>query len=186
MDPIEVLLVAIGLSMDACAVSIGRGAALSSSQRVREVLIMALFFGLFQALMPIVGWYIGSSFAALIESVDHWIAALLLAVIGGRMIHESLSGEEKERSQDLPLRLILILALATSIDALAVGIGLAVLDEPILVPAALIGGVTFIVSLAGGLLGSRLGEQFGRRMEVVGGIVLIGIGLRILVSHMIA
>ncbi len=184
MDLLEVLLVALGLSMDACAVSIGRGTALGSSERVRGVLAMALFFGLFQALMPIAGWYIGSSFAALIEQADHWIAALLLAIIGGRMIYESLSGTESERSADLSLRLILVLALATSIDALAVGVGIAVLAEPILVPATLIGGVTFIISLAGGLLGSRLGDQFGRRMEVIGGIVLIGIGTRILISHL--
>lgn len=184
MDLVEVLLIAVGLSMDACAVAIGRGTALHASQRVRGVLIMALFFGLFQGLMPVVGWYVGLSFAFLIESVDHWIAFLLLAGIGGRMIYESLSGEERDRSSDLSLRLLFVLALATSIDALAVGIGLAVLNEPIVLFAILIGGVTFVISFGGGLLGSGLEKQYGRRIEVIGGIVLIGIGLRILASHL--
>lgn len=184
MELPEVLLVAVGLSMDACAVSMGRGTALHSSERVRGVLMMAFSFGLFQALMPITGWLVGSSFAALIGSFDHWIAALLLAGIGGRMIHESLHGENEDKRTELTLRLLLMLALATSIDALAVGIGFAIIDEPILVPAALIGVVTFTVSLAGGLLGTGLGLRFGRGMEAIGGLVLIAIGLRILLSHL--
>ncbi len=184
MDLLTVLLIAVGLSMDACAVAIGRGTALPPSKRWRGVLLMALFFGLFQALMPVAGWLLGSAFAGLIAGVDHWIAFLLLTGIGGKMIYEAASGEEREADPSLSLRLLLVLAVATSIDALAVGIGLAVLATPILTPAALIGGVTFLLSLAGGLLGVRLGERFGRRMEALGGIVLIAIGLRILVSHL--
>ena len=184
MDLLTVLLIAVGLSMDACAVAIGRGTALQPSKRWRDVLMMALFFGLFQALMPVIGWLLGSAFAGLIGGVDHWIAFLLLAGIGGKMIHEAVSGAEDEADASLSIRLLLVLAVATSIDALAVGIGLAILATPILMPAVLIGGVTFLLSFAGGLLGSRLGERFGRRMEALGGLVLIGIGIRILVSHL--
>jgi putative Mn2+ efflux pump MntP len=186
MDLVSVLLIAVGLSMDAFAVAIGRGSALPGSERVRGALSMALAFGLFQAMMPVAGWLLGSAFAGLIGGVDHWIAFLLLATIGGRMIYEALFGREEEGRPALSVRVLLLLAIATSIDALAVGIGLRLADpaNPILVAAVLIGIVTFGLSLAGGLLGSQLGERFGRSMEVLGGVVLIGIGLRILVEHL--
>jgi manganese efflux pump family protein len=187
MDPVSVLLIAVGLSMDALAVAIGRGSGLSRADRVRGALSMALAFGLFQALMPVAGWLLGSAFAGLIESVDHWIAFVLLAGIGGRMIYESFFGEDDGERPALSLRVLLLLAVATSIDALAVGIGLRLADPatPILVAALLIGIVTFGLSLVGGLLGSRLGERFGRSMEALGGAVLIGIGLRILAEHLL-
>ena len=186
MDLVSVLLIAVGLSMDAFAVAIGRGAVLPRPERVRGALSMALAFGLFQALMPVAGWLLGSAFAGLIEGVDHWIAFLLLAGIGGRMIYEAVRAGEEEVRPALSVRVLLLLAVATSIDALAVGIGLRLADPatPILVAGLLIGIVTFGLSLAGGLLGSRLGERFGRSMEVLGGVVLIGIGLRILVEHL--
>ena len=185
MDLASLLLIALGLSMDAFAVAIGRGAALPRGMRARGALAMALAFGLFQALMPVAGWLLGSAFAGFITGIDHWIAFLLLAGIGGRMIVEAVHGRDEE-SQALSVRVLLLLAVATSIDALAVGIGLRLADPTtqILLAALLIGGVTFGLSLAGGLLGSRLGERFGRSMEVVGGVVLIGIGLRILVTHL--
>jgi putative Mn2+ efflux pump MntP len=186
MDLLSVLLIAVGLSMDAFAVAIGRGSALPRPERVRGALSMALAFGLFQALMPVAGWLLGSAFAGFIGGIDHWIAFLLLAAIGGRMCYDALFGREEEARPALSVRVLLLLAVATSIDALAVGIGLRLADPatPILVAAALIGIVTFGLSLAGGLLGSRLGERFGRSMEVLGGVVLIGIGLRILVEHL--
>jgi putative Mn2+ efflux pump MntP len=185
MDPASLLLIALGLSMDAFAVAIGRGAVLARGMRARGALAMALAFGLFQALMPAAGWLLGSAFAGFITGIDHWIAFLLLAGIGGRMIVGAVHGGDEE-SQALSVRMLLLLAVATSIDALAVGIGLRLADPStqILLAALLIGGVTFGLSLAGGLLGSRLGERFGRTMEVVGGVVLIGIGLRILVTHL--
>lgn len=186
MDLVPVLLIAVGLSMDALAVAIGRGAVLTGAERMRGALAMALAFGAFQALMPVAGWFLGSAFAGYIEAIDHWIAFLLLAGIGGRMIYEAVSGHGDEERPDLSVRVLLLLAVATSIDALAVGIGLRLADPatPILVAAGLIGTVTFGFSLAGGLLGSRLGERFGRTMEAVGGAVLIGIGLRILLEHL--
>ena len=185
MDTVSVLLIAIGLSMDAFAVAIGRGAAIPREARVRGAFSMALAFGLFQALMPVAGWLLGSAFAGFIEGIDHWIAFLLLAGIGGRMVHDAVTGDE-ETPPPLSARVLLLLAVATSIDALAVGIGLRLADPAtrIVVAALLIGCVTFGLSLAGGLLGSRLGERFGRSMEALGGIVLIGIGLRILVTHL--
>jgi putative Mn2+ efflux pump MntP len=185
VDPISVLLIAIGLSMDAFAVAIGRGAVIRPGERTRAALAMALAFGSFQALMPVVGWSLGSAFADLIAGVDHWIAFLLLAAIGGRMIYDAASGHDDAEPSSLSLRLLLLLAVATSIDALAVGIGLRLADPstPILAAALQIGAVTFALSLLGGLAGSRLGERFGRSMEVVGGLVLIGIGLRILYEH---
>lgn len=186
MDFATVLLLAVGLSMDALAVSIGRGAVLPRQERVRGAFSMAVAFGLFQALMPVAGWLLGSAFAGLIEEVDHWIAFLLLAGIGGRMIYESFFGNDDEERPALSLRVLLLLAVATSIDALAVGIGLRLADPaaPILAAALLIGVVTFSLSLGGGLLGSRIGERFGRSMEALGGAVLIGIGLRILAEHL--
>lgn len=186
MDLVSVLLIAVGLSMDAFAVAIGRGAVLPRAERAQGALAMALAFGIFQALMPVAGWLLGSAFAEFIGGIDHWIAFLLLAGIGSRMIYEAAAGHEDEKRPALSLRVLLLLAVATSIDALAVGIGLRLADPatPILATGLLIGVVTFGLSLAGGLLGSQLGERFGRTMEAVGGVVLIGIGLRILVTHL--
>lgn len=186
MDVVSVLLIAVGLSMDAFAVAIGRGAAIPRDGRARAALAMALAFGLFQALMALAGWYLGSAFADLITAVDHWIAFVLLAGIGGRMIYESLRDDAHGVSEPLSLRVLLGLAVATSVDSLAVGIGLRLADTstPIVAAALLIGSVTLGLSLVGGLIGSRLGERFGRWMEVVGGVVLIGIGFRILLEHL--
>ena len=186
MDYVSVLLIAVGLSMDAFAVAIGRGAVLLHGDRVRGALAMALAFGAFQALMPVAGWLLGSAFAGFIGGIDHWIAFLLLAGIGGRMIFEAVTRREEDDRPALSVRVLLLLAVATSIDALAVGLGLRLADPsiPILLAALLIGAVTFGLSLTGGMLGSRLGERFGRSMEAVGGVVLIGIGLRILVTHL--
>ncbi|MEN6341323.1 MAG: manganese efflux pump MntP family protein [Methanospirillum sp.] len=186
MDFAEVLLIAVGLSMDALAVAIGRGAVLSRVERARGAILMALAFGAFQALMPVAGWLLGSAFADFIGGIDHWIAFLLLAGIGARMIYEAVKGDESDERTPLSVRVLLLLAVATSIDALAVGIGLRLADPTtqILVAGLLIGVVTFGFSLAGGLAGSRLGERFGRAMEALGGAVLIGIGLRILITHL--
>ncbi len=186
MDLASVPLIAVGLSMDAFAVAIGRGAMLPRAERARGALSMALAFGLFQALMPVAGWLLGSAFADLIGGIDHWIAFLLLAGIGGRMCYEAATGHGDDVRPTLSIRVLLLLAVATSIDALAVGIGLRLADPatPILAAGLLIGIVTFGFSLTGGLAGSRLGERFGRSMEALGGVVLIGIGLRILVTHL--
>jgi putative Mn2+ efflux pump MntP len=185
MDLISVLFIAVGLSMDACAVAIARGTVLVGPTRTRMVVTMAFLFGLFQAVMPIVGWVLGSTFSGLIEGVDHWIAFFLLAGIGGKMIYEGRADMSSDHEPDLSIKVLLLLAIATSIDALAVGIGLAVLATPIIEPAVLIGGVTFALTLIGGFVGIRFGERFGKRMEILGGVVLIAIGLRILLSHLV-
>lgn len=186
MDVAGVLLTAVGLSMDALAVAIGRGAVLPRPERVRGAVAMALAFGGFQGLMLVAGWYLGGAVAGLVEAVDHWVAFLLLAGIGGRMIWEAARGDSEEREPSLSLRLLLVLAVATSIDSFAVGIGLRLADPAMSILAAglLVGAVTFAFSIAGGLLGSRLGERFGRSMEAIGGLVLIGIGVRILAGHL--
>ncbi len=181
---IEIVVIAIALAMDAFAVSIAGGSA--KKLRMGEILRVAIFFGLFQAVMPIIGWAGGSLFAGLIESIDHWIAFGLLVLIGGKMLKEAFD-EESEESIDLTKLIpIITLAIATSIDALAVGITFSVLDVSIWSASAIIGVVAFIFSLIGLYLGKGLGHLFGNRAEIVGGIVLIGIGTKILVEHFIS
>jgi putative Mn2+ efflux pump MntP len=184
MDVTTVLLIAAGLSMDALAVSIAWGVSLKKD-RLKTALLMALFFGGFQALMPVIGWAAGISFVHLISGIDHWIAFLILCFVGAKMCYESLEGEKCERNTSLPsLSVLLVLAVATSIDALAVGLSFAFLNTGIIAPALIIGAVTFCVSFLGVLLGKRLGCIFGSRIELLGGIMLIGIGVKILFEHM--
>jgi manganese efflux pump family protein len=178
--------IAVGLAMDAFAVSIGIGL---GSPRVsgRTTVRLAWHFGLFQFLMPVIGWLAGLSVERWISGVDHWIAFGLLAAIGGHMIYEALWGDEEARAAKDPTRgaSLIVLSVATSIDALAVGLSLALLGVEIWWPAVVIGIVAFVFTAAGLHLGRRFGSLFGKRMEVVGGIILIGIGVRILVDHLI-
>lgn len=186
MDFAAVLLIAIGLAMDAFSVSVCSGMCFRD-MRFYGALRMAGFFGAFQAGMPVAGWLGGTLLAEYISGFDHWIAFGLLAVIGGKMIVESIRRGPEECPPD-PLRLgmLLVLSVATSIDALAVGISLAVLDTTIAGPVAVIGLVTFGLSLMGVCLGKRCGDIFHGKIEIVGGVILIGIGLRILLSHLLA
>lgn len=187
MSLFEILAVAVGLSMDAFAVSLAAGAtkyARSGRARFR----LSFHFGLFQCLMPIAGWLLGITVAPYIQSVDHWIAFVLLAAVGGRMIYAALGGEEEEeerlaRDPSRGLTLVM-LSVATSIDALAVGLSLAMLDVGIWYASAIIGVVTGLLSLLAIRLGNRLGNRFGRRMEVIGGVILVAIGIRILLQHL--
>jgi putative Mn2+ efflux pump MntP len=179
-----ILIIAIGLAMDALAVSVGAGMGGRAGTR-RTAIRISSHFGLFQFLMPIVGWSLGAGIAPLIASCDHWIAFGLLCIVGGRMI---LSGSRigpqpsiVDHTRGIPL---IVLSLATSIDALAVGLSFGVLGISIWYPSAVIGIVTFILSYAGARLGNRLGARFGNRMEILGGIVLILIGIRILILHL--
>ena len=183
---IEVFLIAVSLALDAFAVSVSSGISVRGFCW-RHAVKMGLYFGLFQFGMPLIGWFLGSSVSAYIEAVDHWIAFGLLAVIGGRMVWEALRrscGEEEAASTDLSARRLVVLAVATSIDALAVGVSMAFMDVDILISAVVIGVVAFVLSVVGGLLGKRLGCLFQRRAEVVGGVVLIAIGVKILVEHL--
>lgn len=184
MGIIELLLLAVGLSMDAFAVSVCKG--LSERQlRPRHYVIVGAWFGGFQALMPLIGYFLGSAFEKYIVSVDHWIAFILLALIGGNMIRESFSKEEEKADADFGFKTMLLLAIATSIDALAVGITFALIsDVNIFASVAIIGATTFIISAAGLKVGNVFGTKYKAKAELVGGIILVLIGVKILLEHL--
>jgi manganese efflux pump family protein len=187
---IPTILVALALSMDAFAVSIASGICVADL-RFRHALRASLSFGAFQFAMPIAGWLLGTAFRAYIQGLDHWIAFGLLAFVGGKMIAESFgardpescSDEEKSKSDIRGLRTLLLLSVATSVDALAVGLSYSVLGSPILEPAAVIGATTFALCLAGTEFGRRIGARFERWATLAGGVVLLGLGARILLEH---
>lgn len=185
MDIVTILLIALGLAMDCFAVSLGIGTS-PIKKDARTVFRLTFHFGLFQGLMTFLGWLAGSSIVDLISNFDHWIAFGLLVWVGGRMIRESLSTKEEEDPCN-PSRgkTLIMLSVATSIDALAVGLSLAFVDGSILVSSLVIGATSVLLSLLGLFIGGRLGCKFGKRMELVGGLVLIGIGLRVLISHLL-
>jgi putative Mn2+ efflux pump MntP len=189
MDWLSLLALSVALAMDAFAVSIVTGLTLDAMTR-HHVFRLAFHFGLFQALMPVLGWLAGSAVAPYISAFDHWIAFGLLAFVGGKMLWVSFSREDEgeERVVRDPTRgwSLLMLSVATSIDALAVGLSLAVVRAPIVVPAVVIGIVAGGFTTLGLLLGRRIGTAWGKRVEVLGGLILIGIGVRILVEHLAA
>ena len=181
-----ILALSVGLAMDATAVSAARGMAVPRV-RPRHVALVALFFGGFQALMPVLGWLVGSRIGPLVEAWDHWIAFVLLAGIGGKMLWESRGSKaESPRSEDdlFGAKVMLLLAVATSIDALAVGITLPMLDAPFGLSIATIGITTAILSSLGLVVGRRASSMFGRRLDAFGGLLLVGIGAMILVEHL--
>jgi len=180
----EIFLLAVGVSMDAFAVSIGKGL---SAKRAswREALTVALWFGGFQALMPLIGYYLGISFADLVTKVDHWIAFGLLLLIGGNMIREALKGEDdKPVDSSFAFRTMLVLAIATSIDALALGISFAFLGTNLWRSILIIGLTTAAFSAVGLLIGKKVGSRFHAGAEILGGVILIAIGIKILVEHL--
>lgn len=187
MGVIELLLIGVGLSMDAFAVAICKGLCMKRLD-VRQALVIALFFGGFQALMPLVGWALGTQFEQFITPVDHWIAFALLAFIGGKMLwdsfHEDDEGMACAADGRLDLRELTMLAVATSIDALAVGITFAFLRVDIVLSVGLIGATTFLLSLAGVAVGHRFGARYEKPATIVGGVVLILIGVKILLEHL--
>lgn len=185
---VEFLLLGVGLAMDAFAVSICKGLATRKVNK-KQAVIIALFFGGFQAIMPVIGWLLCKGFQTYIEAFDHWIAFALLAFIGMKMIIETLSEKEEDivvEKMDPPLDMkeMFMLAIATSIDALAVGISLAALDRPIVESATIIGVVTFIISIVGVYIGNFFGNRYKKRAELAGGIILVLIGVKILCEHM--
>ncbi|HKZ43708.1 MAG TPA: manganese efflux pump MntP family protein [Anaerolineales bacterium] len=184
MNSLEVLLIAISMAMDAFAVSLGIGAD-GQCEGIRPRFRLIFHFGLFQFLLPIAGWFAGLNLVRFIESFDHWVAFALLVFVGGRMIRSGFDGVNSSRSRD-PSRgwTMLLLSVAVSIDALAVGFSLALIDVNIWYPAVIIGLVTGLLSLVGLKLGTILGRKFGKQMEIVGGLVLIFIGLRIVIGHL--
>lgn len=184
MGFVEFFLIGVGLSMDAFAVSICKGLSVQSL-RVRHMLLAGLYFGAFQALMPLLGYLLGAGFAGMIEDYDHWIAFLLLGLIGTNMIREALGGgEEEKQNDDFSFRVMLPLAVATSIDALAVGVSFAFLQTPILKAVAVIGLTTFCFGVAGVKIGHLFGAKYETKAELVGGVILILIGSKILLEHL--
>lgn len=200
MSLFELFLIAVGLSMDAFAVAICKGLGMKKLD-MHQALVIGLFFGGFQALMPVIGWFLGAQFASLVTPIDHWIAFILLAFIGGKMLFDAIKGDdESETAKDgegapkdgggakdgapkLDLRELTMLAIATSIDALAVGITFAFLDVDIVLAASFIGVVTFVLSVIGVAVGNQFGSRWEKPSAIVGGVVLILIGVRILLEH---
>ncbi len=186
MNLVALLLLAVGLSMDACAVSICKGLAMKKAT-LKEGAICGIWFGGFQALMPLAGFFLGSLFADAIVAVDHWIAFILLGLIGINMLREAFSkAEECDCSEaDLSVKTMFIMAVATSIDALAVGITLALAgDVNIFLAVALIGVITFVMSCTGVKIGNIFGSRFEKKAQMAGGIILILLGLKILLEHL--
>lgn len=185
MGVLELLILAVGLAMDAFAVSVCKGLALEKL-KVRHMVTVGAYFGLFQAGMPLAGYFLGSQFKDKITSIDHWVAFILLAVIGLNMIRESGEKEEEctEKVTALPVKEMLVLSVATSIDALAVGITFAFLQVEIVPAVSFIGAVTFILSAAGVKLGNVFGSKYKAKAELAGGMILILLGLKILAEHL--
>ena len=184
MSVVEILLLAVGLALDAFAVSLGVGAARMATSR-RSIFRLSFHFGLFQFLLPVLGWAAGRTIAELIVAWDHWLAFGLLAFIGARMIRSGLDPDAEPFPSDPSKGMTMVmLSVAVSIDAFAVGLSLAFLNINIWTPSAVIGVVTSGISLLGLWLGARLGLRFGKKMEIVGGMVLVGIGVKVLVEHL--
>ena len=187
MTLLEILLIGIGLSMDAFAVAICKGLAMPGKVDRKGALLIALYFGVFQAVMPALGWLLGSQFARYVTQMAPWIAFVLLAWIGGSMIRESLSKEEREEEEtgSVSHKELLVLAVATSIDALAVGVTFSMLELAVSIAVAviLIGCTTFVISLAGVYVGNVFGAKYKSKAEFVGGAILILIGVKILLER---
>lgn len=183
MGIIEQLGMAIALAMDAFAVAICKGLTVKKI-KPRHLVITGLYFGGFQALMPLIGYFLGVNFRQYIETVDHWIAFALLVIIGANMIKEAFSKDEELHTDDFSFKSMLPLAVATSIDALAVGVTLAFLKANVISSVSLIGIITFLISAAGVLLGKTVGCKFKSKAELLGGIILIFMGLKILLEHL--
>ena len=184
MSPLEIALIAVGLSMDAFAVSITLGLT-AEKPKIKEMLIPGIYFGFFQALMPFIGYFAGTRFTNKIQNLDHWIAFILLALIGGKMIKESFSKNE-DKTEENPFQFIkmFLLAIATSIDALAVGITFSFFEINILYAIIIIGLTTFCISIAGVKIGSVFGVRFKSKAEFLGGAALVILGFKILFEHL--
>ena len=183
MTIVELFILAVGLSMDAFAVAVCKGLAIGKI-RWAHVLIVGLWFGGFQALMPLIGYLLGSTFAEYIAAVDHWIAMILLTLIGANMIRESLDKDPEHVNPSLGFKTMLIMAIATSIDALAVGVTFAVLEVRILPAVTFIGVITFLLSALGVKIGSIFGTKYKSKAELAGGVILILLGIKILLEHL--
>lgn len=183
MTNIELLLIAIGLAMDAFAVSICKGLSMKKMEW-KKALIIGGYFGFFQGFMPVIGFLLGKGFESKIASIDHWIAFFLLLYIGGNMIKEALSKKEEEYEDLIDVKTMVILAIATSIDALAVGVTFAFFKVDIIFAVMLIGLVTFLLSVVGVKIGNLFGDKYEKKAEIAGGIILILMGIKILIEDL--
>lgn len=183
MSLLEIIVVSFGLSMDAFAVSVCKGLSMKK-MNIKKALIIALYFGFFQALMPIIGYFLGITFNNIVKNLDHWIAFILLGIIGFNMIRESFDDEIEKRNDKIDIQTMLLLAVATSIDALAIGVTFAFFNVNIILAILIIGFITFIISLLGVKIGNKFGDLFQNKAELLGGIILIIMGLKILLEHL--
>ncbi|QNU68171.1 manganese efflux pump [Ruminiclostridium herbifermentans] len=185
MGTLELILLAVGLSMDAAAVSISNSLCIKKIS-IKNILQMAVMFALFQAIMPLAGYFAASAFSDVINQFDHWIALILLSIIGGKMLYEAITSDDKLNCDliTMTLKLLVVQAIATSIDALAVGVSLSALNVNIFYSISIIGAITFIICCTAVLIAKRFGSLLGKRAGVVGGIILIAIGIKIFLEHM--
>lgn len=186
MNLLEIVGIAFGLAMDACAVSVATSVMLGGVNP-RQIFRFAFHFGLFQAMMPVLGWFAGVTVSGYIENWDHWIAFALLAIIGGKALYSTLFCKEDEETRACdPTRgmSLIVLSVATSIDAFAVGLSFAMLNVRIWIPSLIIGLITGALSAGGMIIGGKLGKRFGKQMEITGGLVLIAIGVKIVIDHL--
>ena len=179
MGAIEILLISIGLAMDAFAVSVCKGLAMKKMSW-KKAIIIGLYFGIFQAVMPVIGYFLGTTFERFITNVDHWVAFILLVGIGINMVKEAFDKESENRNDNVDVKTMLVLSIATSIDALAIGITFACLKIHIVMPVITIGLITFIISIIGVKIGNRFGDKYEKKAEIMGGVILILLGIKIL------
>ena len=184
MDLLSLIFLALGLAMDAFAVSVALGLKIPVKDKWKIALKAGLFFGIAQGVMPLIGWILGNGFSSYIEKFDHWIAFILLSIIGGKMIYEAIHPDEDEDDEaDTSMKRMFILAIATSIDALAVGVSFAFLHVDLWMSVAVIGITTFILSALGIKIGNVFGNRYKSKAEFTGGVVLVLMGVKILVEH---
>ena len=183
MEIYEILLISIGLAMDAFAVSICKGLSMKK-MNWKNAVIIALYFGVFQALMPLIGYFLGMTFESIVTTFDHWVAFALLTLIGGGMIKESFDDEDDKKNDRVDFKTMVVLAIATSIDALAVGITFAFFDVNIVLAVSIIGIITFIISVLGVKIGNRFGDKYQNKAQLMGGIILVLLGFKILLEHL--
>jgi len=184
MKTLEVFFIALGLAMDCFAVALASGFAIRNL-KARHAFIIGVFFGGFQAVMPVLGWLAGRTLSPHVLAADHWVAFALLMFVGIKMLYESFKIKSLEENPNpLNLSILLVLSVATSIDALAVGLSLSFLNTPIAAPALIIGGVAFVLSFLGVYIGNYMGSSFENKLEALGGLILIGIGVKILIEHL--
>lgn len=182
MKNIELVLVALGLAMDAFAVAICKGLAMQKLQ-IKKAILIGLWFGFFQGLMPIIGYFLGNVFEEWMDSIEHLIAFGLLAFIGYHMVKDTYEKKENSFDETIGIKVMLILAIATSIDALTIGITFAFFEVNILLAAFIISSITFMLSIIGVIIGSQFGDKYGKQAQIVGGILLIGLGVKNLLEH---